>query len=117
VLRLERGHWGKLLGALGEDSVRDMARGVAQVTLIQGTSSSASSERPLMADQFYQGQRMARVQVDPVMRNLGRGYGKPDDGLAQLQPDLIGEHHVATIGNAQLVELPALDRGRTCRGS
>jgi tetratricopeptide (TPR) repeat protein len=104
VLGLERGHWGKLLGALGEDSLRDMARGVAQVTLIQGTSSSASSERLVMADQFYQGYRTARVQVDPVMRNLARLYGKPDGGLAQLEPDLIGEHHVATIGDVELVE-------------
>jgi hypothetical protein len=104
VLRLERGHWSKLLGALGEDSVRDMVRGVAQVTLIQGTFSSASSERLLMADQFYQGHRTARVQVDPVMRNLARVYGKPDGGLAQLEPDLIGEHHVAEVCDATLVD-------------
>jgi tetratricopeptide (TPR) repeat protein len=81
-----------------------MARGVAQVTLVQGTSSSASSERLLMADQFYRGQRTARVQVDPVMRNLARVYGTLDGGLAQLDPDLIGEHHVATISDVELVE-------------
>jgi Tetratricopeptide repeat len=84
--------------------IRDMARGVAQVTLVQGTSSSASSERLLMADQFYRGQRTARVQVDPVMRNLARVYGTLDGGLAQLDPDLIGEHHVATISDVELVE-------------
>jgi hypothetical protein len=31
VLGLERAHWQKLIGALGEDRLRDMDRGVAQV--------------------------------------------------------------------------------------
>ena len=104
VLGLERSHWGKLLGAVHEDQTRDMARGVAQVTLIQGTSSLTSSERLLMADQFYHGKRTARVDVDPIIRNLARVYGKPDGGLAQLEPDLIGEHHVAMVGDVELVE-------------
>jgi tetratricopeptide (TPR) repeat protein len=104
VLGLERAHWRKLLGALDADRERDMARGVAQVTIVQGTNSRASTERLLMADQFYQGQRTARVQVDPIIRDLVRVYGKPGEGLAHLEPDLIGEHHVAVVGDVELIE-------------
>jgi tetratricopeptide (TPR) repeat protein len=104
VLGLERAHWRKLLGELSEEFLRDMERGVAQVTLVQGTSSSTSSERLLMMDQFYEGHRTARVQVDPVMRSLARLYGKSDGGLAQLEPDLVGEHHVGSVGDLELVE-------------
>jgi tetratricopeptide (TPR) repeat protein len=57
-----------------------------------------------MADQFYQGQRMARVQVDSIVRSLERLYGKPDRGLAHLEPDLIGEHHVAMVSDIDLIE-------------
>jgi TIR domain len=38
VLGLERGHWKKLLGVLDDDRERDMARGVAQITIVGGTS-------------------------------------------------------------------------------
>ena len=104
VLSLERAHWGKLLGTLDDAQVRDMARGAAQVTVVQGTGSSTSSERLLIADRFYGGQRTARVHVDPVIRNLQRIYGTPDGGLSQIEPDLIGEHHVATIGDVDMLE-------------
>ena len=104
VLGLERNHWKKLIGALDEERTRDMARGVAQVTAVQGVPSPASTERLLMADDFYKGHRTARVAVDPVVRNLYRVYGKPDGGVSQLEPDLIGEHHVATVGDIELID-------------
>jgi hypothetical protein len=104
VLGFERSHWRKLLGTLDEVGVRDVARGVAQVTAVHGVSSRGSAERLLMADDFYHGQRTARVAVDPVVRNLSRVYGRPDGGLAHLEPDLIGEHHVATVGDVELLD-------------
>jgi hypothetical protein len=104
VLGLERAHWQKLLGALDEDAMRDMARGVAAFTVVGGAASSASAERLLMADPFYQGQRAARAQVAPVMGRLARIYGKPDGTIAPLEPDLIGEHHAATVADADLIE-------------
>ena len=104
IIRLERGHWEKLIGKLDDDAKRDLTRGVAQVTLVQGTTSQATTERLLMADRFYQGQRTARVQVDPVVRHLARIYAKNDGGIAHLEPDLIGEHHVAIVGDIELVE-------------
>lgn len=104
VLGLERSHWKKLLGALDEERTRDMARGVAQVTAMQGVSARRSTEDLLMADDFYQGQRTARVAVDPVVRKLCRVYGNPDGGVGPLEPDLIGEHHVATVGDVELID-------------
>ncbi|HAN93205.1 MAG TPA: hypothetical protein DCQ33_14165, partial [Nitrospira sp.] len=105
VLGLERNHWKKLIGALDEERTRDMARGVAQVTAVQGVPARRSTtEDLLMADDFYRGQRTARVAVDSVVSKLCRIYGKPDGGVGPREPDLIGEHHVATVGDAELID-------------
>jgi tetratricopeptide (TPR) repeat protein len=104
VLGLERSHWRKLIGALDDERARDMARGVAQVTLVHGTPSRAATERLLMADAFYGGQRTARVAVDPVVGDLSLVYGSPEGGVGHLEPDLIGEHHVATVGDIELID-------------
>jgi tetratricopeptide (TPR) repeat protein len=104
VLGLERDHWGKLLGALDDDRKRDIARAVAQATVVLGTDSKPSTERLLMADRFYGDLRKSRAAVDPVIRGLTRIYGKPDGGVAQLEPDLIGEHHVAMTADPELID-------------
>ena len=104
VLGLEREHWKKLLGALDEERTRDVERGVAQITVVQGVPSRASAEQLLMADGFYGDERRARVAVDPVVRNLSRVYGTADGGIAHLEPDLIGEHHVATVADTELLD-------------
>jgi hypothetical protein len=104
VLGLERAHWENLLGALEDNRKRDIARGVAQATVVQGTNSKSSTERLLAADRFYGDQRKLRVAVDPVIRDLVRMYGKPDNGVAQLEPDLIGEHHVAMTADPELID-------------
>ncbi|MFM9941237.1 MAG: tetratricopeptide repeat protein [Hyphomicrobiaceae bacterium] len=103
VLGIERDHWKKLIGVLDHDRARDMSRAVAQVTAVQGVKAGPSAERLLMGDKFY-GARTAREHVDPVLRNLIRVYGKTDGGVAHLEPDLIGEHHVASIGDVELIE-------------
>ena len=104
VLGLERDHWAKLLGGLDLAAKRDMDRGVAQVTAVNGVPNRNSAERILMADAFYKGKREARVDVDPVYRNLAAVYGGPDGALIPLEPDLIGEHQVATAGDVELIE-------------
>ena len=104
VLGLEREHWKKLLGALDEERTRDVERGVAQITVVQGVPSRASAEQLLMADGFYGDERRARVAVDSVVRNLSRVYGTADGGIAHLEPDLIGEHHVATVADTELLD-------------
>jgi len=104
ILGLDRNHWKMLIVGLDEERTRDMARAVAQVTVVQGVPSRNATERLLMADDFYQGFRTSRVAVDPVVGNLYRVYGKPNGGVGQLEPDLIGEHHLAMVGDIELID-------------
>jgi tetratricopeptide (TPR) repeat protein len=104
VLELEKVHWQRVLGPLDDDRKRDISRGTAQVTAVQGVNGATSAERLLMADDFYKGVRTARVHVDPVRRSLARVYGRSDGGIGQLEPDLIGEHHVASAADTELIE-------------
>jgi hypothetical protein len=103
VLGLERAHWRKLLGTLDDDGVRDLARGVGQVTLVQGVDSQRAAERLLMADSFFGESSRTRAAVEPLVRGLGRLYGR-GDAIAALEPDLIGKHHVAVdrVGDEDL---------------
>lgn len=104
VLGLERAHWGKLIKRLSDASKRDLARAIAAITLIQGLPSRDSAERLLMSVEYYKGQRTARSSVDRALRHLYRVYGKPDGGVAHLEPDLIGEHHIASVADEDLLE-------------
>jgi hypothetical protein len=103
VLGLEKAHWRKLLGGLSERRIRDISRGMAQVTALQGVDSAASVDRLLMADGFY-GNRTTRESVDPVRRDMSRVYGGPGNGIVQLEPDLVGEHLVASTGDNELID-------------
>ena len=104
LLGLERGHWEKLIGELDEEDIRDMNRGVAQVTAVGGVRSNVSAERLLIADGFYKGRRTARVDVEPLLRNLTKVYGNGNGGLAPIEPDLIAEHQVASISDVESIE-------------
>ena len=88
VLGLERDHWKKLLGTLDESGMRDMNRGVAQLTGVSGVPSAADAEGLLMADRFYQGRRTARVDVEPLVRSLQKVLGRADGplGAARARP-------------------------------
>jgi hypothetical protein len=63
----------------------------------------AAGVRLLMADDFHKGVRTARVHVDPVRRDLARVYDA-DGVIAHLEPDLIGEHHVAGVADIELID-------------
>jgi hypothetical protein len=104
VLGLERAHWDKLLGALDREAKRDMDRGVAQVIAVHSVPGQPAAEHLLMADAFYDGRRAARADVEPLYSKLATVYGAADGALMQLEPDLIGEHQVASIGDAELIE-------------
>lgn len=103
VLGIERAHWTKLLGPLDDPQLRDVRRSLAQVTVAQGVDSNRAAEQLLMADRFY-GDRTSRAAVDPVLRHLTRLYGRPDGGIRPLEPDLVGEHHVATTADIELLD-------------
>jgi tetratricopeptide (TPR) repeat protein len=104
VLGLERAHWGKVLGTMNEEQDRDLRRGVAQVTLVQGVDSARIAENLLMADSYYD-DRTARASVDGVVRRLRLLYSdRGTERLLPLEPDLIGEHHVASVADQELID-------------
>jgi tetratricopeptide (TPR) repeat protein len=104
VLGAEREHWRKLAGTLDAAGMRDMERGVAQLTAVAGVPSAHQAERLLLADGYYAGRRIARADVAPVLGSLQRIYGRGNGSIAPLEPDLIGEHHVATVADSDLIE-------------
>jgi tetratricopeptide (TPR) repeat protein len=104
VLGLERSHWRRIVGRLDDDEERDLARGVAQVTLVQGVGSNRAIADLLMADPFFN-DRTSRSTVDALVRRLTQLYGHPSrDGVMALEPDLIGEHHVAMTADQELID-------------
>ena len=103
VLDLERAHWKKLTGPLDDVARSDMERGAAQVTAIMGTDSEAATKALLMAD-AHKGRRTARVDVAPALRNLIQVYGRAGGGAGPIEPNLLGEHHVADIADDELIE-------------
>jgi tetratricopeptide (TPR) repeat protein len=104
VLDLERAHWGKLLGQLDDNALRDMDRGAAQAAAVAGTASEAATETLLMAGAPYSGQRSTRADIAAALRNLTRVYGQERGGVAPIEPELLGEHHVAGVAGAGLIE-------------
>ena len=104
VLGLERSHWGKLLGRLDDNALSGMDRGAAQATAVAGTASEAATEALLMAGAHYSGHSSTRADIDPALRNLTRVYGQERGGVAPIEPELLGERHVAGIAGAELIE-------------
>ena len=103
VLGLERAHWRKLLGRLDDSARRDMECGAAQATAVAGTASDVATEALLMADGYYRCWQSARTDVAAALRNLTRVYGRERGGVRPIEPELLGEHHVAGIADAELV--------------
>ncbi len=113
ILGLERAHWEKLLEprdaagrrlrTLDTEARRAIGRGLAQATAVQGIDGKNAAYRLLLADGFYS-TRKAYADVAPVHDDLVTVYGKADGGVAHLEPDLIGEHHVATSADTALLD-------------
>ncbi len=110
VLGLERTHWEKRLGPLegetegGLFAKRDLNRAAAQATAVAGTPGEAATQALLMADEFFKGRRIQRADVEPVLQKLTRIYWSGSGGVAPIEPDLLGEHQVAAIADAELIE-------------
>jgi len=104
ILGLERARWQHVVGALDRDRMRDLQRAVAQITLVQRVESGAALERLLQADGYYGDTRAARVTVAPLREQVTLLYGTDAGGAGSLEPDLVGEHHVATLADAELVD-------------
>ncbi|MGP0094164.1 MAG: TIR domain-containing protein [Xanthobacteraceae bacterium] len=102
VLGLERKHWSKLIGALDGEREHDLRRGISQITAVAGVASQDAATELLMRDRHYK--REAPDHVRPVLSGLTRIYGTGKGGIVPLEPDLIGEHEVATTADVRLVD-------------
>jgi tetratricopeptide (TPR) repeat protein len=111
ILGVERDHWPKLVplrddnGKLIDASVKALERAVGQVTGVQGVEGRRSVEDLLMLDGRYPRRRDDRAGVDTVTDNVVKLYGRGLQ-IVQLEPDLIGEHHVASdrVGDPELLD-------------
>ena len=111
ILALERAHWRRVIDGLAAGSRKEtaMRRGIGQVTLVGGMPDRSASTA-LMAGDGHFG---PRPSADLPLAELGRLYGLGKNGLAALEPDLVGEHEVASCGDDDLVA--ASPGSRRCR--
>ncbi|MEM9764801.1 MAG: toll/interleukin-1 receptor domain-containing protein, partial [Pseudomonadota bacterium] len=94
VLGLEHLHWTNVLGTLSDKQVGSMRRGLSQVTLVGSVDGRGAAAALLKADAYYPD----RSTADLPLSDLRRLYGLGKHGVAALEPDLIGEHEVASVG-------------------
>jgi len=114
IIGLEREHWKKVTEGLNAAA---LDRGVAQVTAVQGVEGQERAIALVKEDSAYFGERTTETAA-AVVRELAKLYGeniqlydnpeRPSSGgrerLGALEPDLIGEHHVAAIADPDLIE-------------
>ncbi|MCA3586357.1 MAG: toll/interleukin-1 receptor domain-containing protein, partial [Methylocystis sp.] len=102
VLALERRHWRKVIDGLAPGDRREgaMRRGISQITALGGTADRPGTERLLAADSYFG----TRARVDLPMAELRRLYAAGSEGVAALEPDLIGEHELLLSGDEALLD-------------
>ena len=114
ILGLERAHWRRVIEGLSDGREKAMRRGLSQVTLVAGVETRRAAERLFSADTHFG----ERPPSDLPLDELSRLYASGKSGIAALEPDLVGEHEVASLGDERLVDaclawiasLPAPDR-------
>jgi tetratricopeptide (TPR) repeat protein len=109
MVALERAHWEKVTEGVSNEA---LDRAVAQVTAVQGVEGREQAIALLQADNTHFGSR-SRYEIAKVIGELLKLYGEElsvaapaaaRERLAPLEPDLIGEHHVATAADAELID-------------
>jgi tetratricopeptide (TPR) repeat protein len=108
ILGLEYEHWDKAL-KIRELPIREqpnwqaaIKNGVAQVTLVGRTDSAPAAEKLIARDPLFDNAR--NIDVPSVRHALSAIFPGENDGLVGLEPDLVGEHHVADVATAALVD-------------
>ncbi|RJL07288.1 tetratricopeptide repeat protein [Paracoccus aestuarii] len=101
ILGLERRHWRQVLEGLAPGDRREtaMRRGMSQVTALGGVADQRGLRRLLQADGHFG----VRAPVDLPLDDLRRLYGAAPDGVAPLEPDLIGEHEILLSGDEDMI--------------
>jgi tetratricopeptide (TPR) repeat protein len=103
ILGLEYAHWDAALGIAGKPNLQTgMKNGVAQVTLVGHVNGPQQAEALIARDPFYGTAR--DIDVPRVRDLLASILPGANDWLVGLEPDLIGEHHVAEVATDVLVD-------------
>ena len=96
ILGLEYDHWDKTLKIAGQANWQAATKnGVAQVTLVGHVDSAAAAEALIERDPLFHNAK--DIDVPRVRHDLSLIFPGENDGLAGLEPDLIGEHHVTNV--------------------
>ncbi len=101
ILGLEREYW--KTRHVTDAQVIELARGATQVTLALGIP-DRDAGRSLLAGDTYFDNRTAPARLDPVLDDLLHLYGGAEQFLMPVEPDLIGEHLVATTADELLLD-------------
>jgi len=108
ILGLERDHWSRALnlGSEGEHKKEKktsaIGRAAAQTTLCLGVSGREQTIKLIRRDPNLA--LMSDVDVVDVYSFLTKLYPGEDYGVAPLEPDLLGEHHVTTVCDDAIVD-------------
>ena len=96
VLGLEYEYWDKALQIGGQPNWQAAVKnGVAQVTLVGAVESAQGAAELIKRDPLFDTAR--DIDVPRVRHKLSLILPGENDGLAALEPDLIGEHHVLEV--------------------
>jgi tetratricopeptide (TPR) repeat protein len=103
ILGLEKDHWDKALRIREQPNWQTAIKnGVAQVTLVGHTENAPAAEALIERDPLFRNAK--DIDVPRVRHRLSLIFPGESDGLAGLEPDLIGEHHVADVATDALVD-------------
>jgi tetratricopeptide (TPR) repeat protein len=103
ILGLEYAHWDNTLNLGGQPNWQTAIKnGVAQVTLAGGAKDMEVAEALIERDPLYR--KVATIDGPSARRKLSLIFPGENEGLASLEPDLIGEHHVADVATDALVD-------------
>jgi len=96
ILGLEYEYWDKALKIGGQSNwLAAVKNGVAQVTLVGAVESAQRAAELVGRDPLFG--NASDIDVPRVCHKLSLIFPGENDGLAGLEPDLIGEHHVLEV--------------------
>jgi hypothetical protein len=99
ILGLEYEYWDKALKIGGQSNWQAAVRnGVAQVTLVGAVESAQRAAELIARDPLFS--NASDIDGPRVCHKLSLIFPGENDGLAGLEPDLIGEHHVLEVATS-----------------
>jgi tetratricopeptide (TPR) repeat protein len=103
ILGLEYEYWGKALRIPDRSNLWSaLKNGTALITLVGSTNGKQAVEGLIRRDPLFND--VKDIDVPRVYRDLSSLFPGENEGLVGLEPDLIGEHHVAGVVTDALVD-------------